>query len=62
MLLCCKQPPFVMSKNGKVMLTAASAWIFDCQICVGFGSLIYEPRCEKTSLCDFRPGPTQTRL
>ena len=26
-----------------------------------FGSL-YEPRCEKTGLRGFRPGPTQTRL
>ena len=24
--------------------------------------LINEPRCEKTGLPDFRPGPTQTRL
>ena len=24
--------------------------------------LIYEPRCEKTGLRGFRPGPTQTRL
>ena len=23
---------------------------------------IYEPRCEKTGLRGFRPGPTQTRL
>ena len=25
-------------------------------------SLTYEPRCEKTGLWGFRPGPTQTRL
>ena len=24
--------------------------------------VLYEPRCEKTGLWDFRPGPTQTRL
>ena len=24
--------------------------------------LIYEPRCEKTGLQGFQPGPTQTRL
>ena len=26
------------------------------------GFLPYEPRCEKTGLRGFRPGPTQTRL
>ena len=25
-------------------------------------SFIFEPRCEKTGLRGFRPGPTQTRL
>ena len=29
---------------------------------VHFGHGIYEPRCEKTGLRGFRPGPTQTRL
>ena len=24
--------------------------------------MLYEPRCEKTGLRNFRPGPTQTRL
>ena len=27
-----------------------------------FLPMIHEPRCEKTGLRDFRPGPTQTRL
>ena len=28
----------------------------------GWSPLLYEPRCEKTGLRGFRPGPTQTRL
>ena len=29
---------------------------------VSWLALLYEPRCEKTGLRGFRPGPTQTRL
>ena len=27
-----------------------------------FGTILFEPRCEKTGLWGFRPGPTQTGL
>ena len=30
--------------------------------CWGQISCLFEPRCEKTGLRDFRPGPTQTGL
>ena len=36
--------------------------IKSCFFFTVFLPMIHEPRCEKTGLRDFRPGPTQTRL
>ena len=52
----------VQSGVEDVFLTIGAVIEVIEEVCVLAAAEIHEPRCEKTGLRGFRPGPTQTRL
>ena len=52
------------TENDFELMFVNSKFHHTCSYCcvVGGSSVIIEPRCEKTGLRGFRPGPTQTEL
>ena len=57
--------PIQIIKPEKYTVTEKCVYRENWQMVVcedNYGKVIYEPRCEKTGLRGFRPGPTQTGL